>query len=144
MSTTTQPYVKQTWVDHIVADDTGEVLQQGTLLDAAHFNHMEEGIAAMDTRISQIAVSTDGITVAGIESKIETAVANCVEKVDGKDLSSNDFTDAYKAKIDSMVNALGTATFAQFMQRITDLETWKAQVLAGTTIVQVDDTTTAE
>lgn len=131
-------YVKQNWVDHIVADDTGEVLQQGTLLDAAHFNHMEEGIAAMDTRISQIAVSTDGITISSIESKIETAVEDCVQKVEGKDLSSNDFTDAYKAKIDSMATALGTATFAEFMARITELETWKAQVLAGTTAVHVD------
>lgn len=131
-------YVKQTWVDHIVADDTGEVLQQGTLLDAAHFNHIEEGIAAMDTRISQIAVSTDGITIAGIESKISDAVEDCVQKVEGKDLSSNDFTDAYKAKIDSMTTALGTATFAEFMQRIADLEIWKAQVLAGTTPIHVD------
>lgn len=36
-------YTKQNWIDHI-ANEQGEVIQQGTLMDAEHFNHMEEGI----------------------------------------------------------------------------------------------------
>lgn len=37
-------YTKQEWVDHVV-DDEGNIKQQGTAMDALHFNHMEEGIA---------------------------------------------------------------------------------------------------
>ncbi len=37
-------YKKQTWVDHFV-DEEGTVVQQGTPMDALHFNHIEEGIA---------------------------------------------------------------------------------------------------
>lgn len=37
-------YEKQTWVDHFV-DEEGQVIQQGTAMDALHFNHMEEGIS---------------------------------------------------------------------------------------------------
>ena len=35
-------YEKQTWVDHIEED--GEVKQQGTAMDALHFNHIEDGV----------------------------------------------------------------------------------------------------
>ena len=37
-------YDRQYWLDH-VTDQDGQVIQQGTLLDQAHFNHMETGIA---------------------------------------------------------------------------------------------------
>ena len=37
-------YEKQTWIDHFV-DDEGQIVQQGTAMDAEHFNHMEEGIS---------------------------------------------------------------------------------------------------
>lgn len=36
-------YEKQSWIDHIV-DEEGQVIQQGTAMDALHFNHMEDGI----------------------------------------------------------------------------------------------------
>lgn len=36
-------YEKQTWIDHYT-DDEGNVVQQGTFMDAEHFNHMEDGI----------------------------------------------------------------------------------------------------
>lgn len=36
-------YEKQTWIDHFVNEE-GEVVQQGTAMDALHFNHMEDGI----------------------------------------------------------------------------------------------------
>ena len=47
-------YVKQTWVDHIVADDTGEVLQYGTVINAERMNHIEDGIVGMYTEIDNI------------------------------------------------------------------------------------------
>lgn len=37
-------YNREFWKDHIVEEDTGEVLQPGTLQDAEHFNNMESGI----------------------------------------------------------------------------------------------------
>lgn len=37
-------YDRTYWVDH-VTDEDGEVIQQGTLLDQAHFNLLEEGVS---------------------------------------------------------------------------------------------------
>ncbi len=37
-------YDRTYWQDH-VADEEGEVIQQGTLLDQAHFNLIEEGVS---------------------------------------------------------------------------------------------------
>lgn len=37
-------YEKQKWIDHI--EEGGQVKQQGTAMDALHFNHMEDGIGA--------------------------------------------------------------------------------------------------
>ena len=45
-------YKKQTWVDHFV-DEEGFVVQQGTAMDALHFNHMEDGIGAAHDLIAE-------------------------------------------------------------------------------------------
>lgn len=37
-------YARTYWVDH-VTDQHGEVIQQGTLLDQAHFNNLEKGLS---------------------------------------------------------------------------------------------------
>jgi len=37
-------YARTYWVDH-VTDQHGEVIQQGTLLDQAHFNNIEKGLS---------------------------------------------------------------------------------------------------
>lgn len=37
-------YARTYWVDH-VTDQSGEVIQQGTLLDQAHFNNLEAGLS---------------------------------------------------------------------------------------------------
>ena len=42
-------YNRTFWVDHVV-DQTGEVIQQGTLLDQQHFNNLERGIS--DTNLA--------------------------------------------------------------------------------------------
>ena len=48
-------YTREFWKDHIVDEDTGEVLQQGTLQDAEHFNNMEEGITEANETAAFIA-----------------------------------------------------------------------------------------
>lgn len=45
-------YQKQTWVDHFV-DEAGFVVQQGTAMDALHFNHIEDGIEAAHNLIAE-------------------------------------------------------------------------------------------
>lgn len=40
-------YARTYWVDH-VTDQQGEIVQQGTLLDQAHFNNLEEGVSDLD------------------------------------------------------------------------------------------------
>lgn len=40
----TGQYVPSTWLDEVVDSQTSEVIQEGTPLDAEHFNHMEQGI----------------------------------------------------------------------------------------------------
>ena len=47
-------YEKQNWIDHIIADDTGEVLQYGTVINAERMNHIENGIVGMYTEIDNI------------------------------------------------------------------------------------------
>lgn len=55
-------YQKQTWIDHLVADDTGEVLQEGSVLEAARFNHMEEGIETVADLLADVMTTvTDDI-----------------------------------------------------------------------------------
>lgn len=44
------PYKRTYWKDH-VEDQYGNVVQQGTLQDQAHFNNAEEGISDSDTAI---------------------------------------------------------------------------------------------
>lgn len=40
----TGQYAPETWLDEVVDSTTKEVIQEGTPLDAEHFNHMEQGI----------------------------------------------------------------------------------------------------
>ena len=68
-------------------DYARKVIQQGTPLSAENLNHMEQGILENSQQL---------------ESK--------VDKVDGKGLSANDFTEAYKKQIESNTSALGGHT----------------------------------
>ncbi len=45
--------------------------------------------------------------------ELETALPGCVEKEEGKGLSANDFTDAYKQKLDDMDTAVETKITAK-------------------------------
>ncbi len=51
-------YQKQTWVDHFV-DEAGFVVQQGTAMDALHFNHIEEGVENAHKLVAQETVDRD-------------------------------------------------------------------------------------
>lgn len=199
-------YIKQTWVDHIIADDTGEVLQYGTVINAERMNHIEDGIVGMYTEIDNIsgdlpegttiqkiyedlnniqteigALDDMNNTLTGHENRI-TILENKsdmieldtkVDKVPGMGLSHNDYTDADKAKVDHLpenttteldkkvnkVDGMGlsandfttplknklnkipenTKELIDALQaEVTELKKWKEQVLAGTTIVNVD------
>lgn len=46
-------YDRTYWLDHVV-DQSGEVIQQGTLMDQAHFNNMEKGIAENAETLSHL------------------------------------------------------------------------------------------
>lgn len=41
------PYNKVGWVDHIVDEETGEIIQNGTPLSANNLGHMDDGIQAV-------------------------------------------------------------------------------------------------
>ena len=129
-------YVKQTWVDHIVADDTGEVLQYGTIVNAERMNHIETGIADAYTEVHDIVgdmpervtikelhddvnkLKTESNKIEPIKKTvdahelrinkleetsnpgaIEEKLANKVDKVPGKQLSTNDYTTEEKTKL---------------------------------------------
>ena len=199
-------YIKQTWIDHIIADDTGEVLQYGTVINAERMNHIEDGIVGMYTEIDNIsgdlpegttiqkiyedlnniqteigALDDMNNTLTGHENRI-TILENKtdmieldtkVDKVLGMGLSHNDYTNADKAKVDNLpenttseldkkvnkVDGMGlsandfttplknklnkipenTKELIDALQaEVTELKKWKEQVLAGTTIVNID------
>lgn len=43
-------YKPTKWIDHVIDDDTGELIQEGTDKSAGHFNNMEHGIS--DTHVA--------------------------------------------------------------------------------------------
>ena len=55
------PYSKVEWKDHVVDEETGEVIQNGTPLSANNLGHMDDGIQTVtaqtitqDTTIAQL------------------------------------------------------------------------------------------
>ena len=94
-------YTPKTWKDHILSDINynirqnedgsyavtphGEVITQGTPMNAENFNHMENGIADAHTEIAQLE-------------------SGKVDKVTGKGLSTNDYTTEEKNKLAGLSN----------------------------------------
>lgn len=100
-------YKKQTWVDHFV-DEEGFVVQQGTAMDALHFNHMEDGIGAahdliaeekqMRTEENEAATGRldkleDGTTMAGTAAKVQKELHIGDVDFDGSAEKTVDATD---------------------------------------------------
>ena len=100
-------YTKTIWQDHVLtrphtytetvnSDGTktltpaGDVEQQGTPVNAENLNHMEQGIENAHTAVSDLSAATD------------MALGGKQDKESGKGLSSNDFTNAYKGKLDNL------------------------------------------
>ena len=102
-------YTKQTWAD---------LPSKTTPINANRLTHIEDGIfnaaatadnaaSAAGTAVSQIGqVSSRVDTLTGRVNGLDTAVSNKVDKVAGKGLSTNDYDNADKGKVDS----LGTAS----------------------------------
>jgi len=75
-------YNRTYWQDHIVDEATGEVLVEGTLQDAEHFNNMEEGIfGAMELAASNAeALGKQQRSVASLEGElIQVALTNSMQ-----------------------------------------------------------------
>lgn len=99
-------YKPTEWVDHVNSgnkytlinnadgttniDYAGEVIQQGTPMSAENFNHMEQGIVeafqAVDNALNKIEEFID-------------LLSEKVDKVEGKGLSTEDYTSAEKTKL---------------------------------------------
>lgn len=102
-------YTKQTWAD---------LPSKTTPINAERLTHIEDGIfnAAQTADTAASTAGTAAANVGIVSGKVETltervngldtAVSNKVDKVAGKDLSTNDYTNTDKAKVD----ALGTAS----------------------------------
>ena len=70
--------------------------------------------------------------------EIETAVGNKVDKVDGKGLSSNDFTDAYKTKLDSALTSKPTYTASE-VGAVPTTRTVNGKALSGNIVLSASD-----
>ena len=102
-------YTKQTWAD---------LPSKTTPINAERLTHIEDGIfdAAQTADTAASTAGTAAANVGIVSSKVETltervngldtAVSNKVDKVAGKGLSTNDYDDTDKGKVDS----LGTAS----------------------------------
>lgn len=55
-------YTRTFWKDHMI-DERGNVLQQGTPVDALHLNNLEEGVSAMDMTEEQLEEMLDEVLV---------------------------------------------------------------------------------
>ena len=102
-------YTKQTWAD---------LPSKTTPINANRLTHIEDGIFSA-AQTADTAASTAGTaaanvgivsgrveTLTGRVNDLDTAVSNKVDKVAGKGLSTNDYDDTDKGKVDS----LGTAS----------------------------------
>lgn len=70
--------------------------------------------------------------------EIETAVKNKVDKVDGKGLSANDFTDAYKTKLDSALTSKPTYTASE-VGAVPTTRTVNGKALSGNITLSASD-----
>ena len=77
-------YDRSYWKDH-VTDQSGEVIQQGTLLDQQHFNNMELGISDMTLAgaIMQFKAAQDGYNYA---DELHTATLAQTGTVNSKEI----------------------------------------------------------
>ena len=82
-------YTKQTWAN---------LPSKTTPLSAARLNHMEDGIYTADQNA--------GTAISGLTNKVDS--------VPGNGLSTNDFTNAYKTKLDGLYAVTINGTQIEF------------------------------
>ena len=95
-------YQRTYWLDHIVAKDTHEVLQVGTPIDAIRLNNIEEGITNASSTVDSL-VSDMEKTVT--QEVFTYELSKKVDAADGRDLSTNDYDDVSKQKLDALPTA---------------------------------------
>lgn len=112
-------YTKQTWAD---------LPSKTTPINAERLTHIEDGIfnaaqtadtaaSTAGTAAANIGIVTGRVeTLTGRVNGLDTAVSNKVDKVAGKGLSTNDYDDTDKGKVD----ALGTASTKNSTSVVTD------------------------
>lgn len=88
-------YEKQTWVNRVVSEGTGQVVEHGTIVSAERLNHLEDGVynahEAIPTKVSELTNDKSYL--------VASDIANKVDKVPGKQLSTNDYTTEEKTKL---------------------------------------------
>lgn len=92
-------YKRTNWLDHVVDVDTQEVIQQGTPISAKNMNNIEDGIEDLVAGMSDIASE---------QTTQNTNIANKVDKVTGKGLSTNDYDNTEKAQVATNKNDIVT------------------------------------
>ena len=119
-------YTKQTWQDHVTSrphtytetvnqdgtktlEAAGEVLQQGSPMSAERLNHMEQGIEDAHSAAAQL--GTDK-----------------VDKVSGKQLSTEDYTTTEKNKLAGLSNYDDTTAFNTMVRADAAGEDGKSQL----------------
>ena len=70
--------------------------------------------------------------------EMETAIKNKVDKIDGKGLSANDFTDAYKTKLDSALTSKPTYTASE-VGAVPTTRTVNGKALSGNITLSASD-----
>jgi hypothetical protein len=64
-------YEPTQWVDHIVDPITGEVIQQGTPVNAKHLNNMEQGIVEAHDASETALGRTDSLTLDELDMRMQ-------------------------------------------------------------------------
>lgn len=61
-------YKKTEWVDRVIDPETGEVVQEGTLINAVNMNHIEDGIANCEEEIKKCSDETPEYRITEVQS----------------------------------------------------------------------------
>ncbi len=109
------PYTKQTWKDHLVerprtyrevtnADGTktlnpdyGAVTQAGTPVDAAHLNHMEDGIAAAQAGVDELSEWKETLDVAETTAAAQQAISDAQDAIEAVEQAAASVPQDYTA-----------------------------------------------
>ena len=69
-------YKSTKWLDHIVDETSGEIIQEGTDQSAGHFNNMEHGISDAHTAAAVLLIAAGNIIAEQTVEKIVVELTN--------------------------------------------------------------------